>query len=318
MLWPVLLPLGAHSIKQLNYPRRTTRSTPTRCLVDQLTGDSGVLPNKQKLSRRTSDSPKPGKPRKSELLAKYPEKSQQSIVNFVSGSSGTPLRKRSGWGKSSAEFVESQEAVRTGDTPQRKRKGVEKAGDEDEENLDTERSPKIRKISPAVQPPHLTHSTMSSAELDELLDPTKEMSAESRAILRSIHHLSTQIAENKELHSSQIKILELTINTRFNEQNVRLQEAERQVQELREEKSREDLENRVKVLEELISNSSQATHSDHVVEWLGKVLDRLELREKAEIKSNLIFRGFDMQAVDPVETVASFLTTHFKLKNVRK
>lgn len=281
--------------------RITIRSTPARCMVDQLTGDSGVLSNKPKLNRRTADSPKLGKPLKSELLAKYPEKSQQSIVNFVSVAGRTPLREKSGWGKAGDEIVQPQESVRSGHTHQRKKKEVEKTGSEDEENLEPERSPKIRKISPVIYSTQEAQSTMSQAELDDLLDPTKEMSAESRAILRSIQLLSTQMTENRKQQSCQLKSLEQTINSRFNEQNVRLQEAEKQVLELREEKTREDLENRVKYLEEQIRNFSQATHSDHVVEWLGKVSERLEFREKAEIKFNLIFRGFDMQSVNPVE-----------------
>lgn len=185
----------------------------------------------------------------------------------------------------------------------KKRKGVDEQNIDADDSLVDQRSPKIRKMSQNEE-----------MLVDEQLKGVV-LSQESTIILQKIAALSAQVKEAKEDHSTQLTNLEQTINSRFEEHNSRLEAVEKQITEWREEKVESNLLERVDTLEKHV-NPENSPSNEYIVEWLSKVTDRLEYREREERKFNLIFRGLDMQTNNPKETIGAFLNTHFELKEV--
>lgn len=146
------------------------------------------------------------------------------------------------------------------------------------------------------------------------------MSSESLTILKRIDKLSKQISESKKEHSTEINDLKVSIESRLDEQDLRLEAVEQKVEVLSEGMEKEKILERVEALQKFKESGEKglAGTNTHIVEWLSKVAERLEQRERSEKAHNLLISGLETTGSNPMDAVADFLSKYFKIENVKK
>lgn len=257
-------------------PRRRIASNTTTNGTNQLAYNSV-------LKKNNTDQTKLGKPSIVDSLTKLPEKDQNSIQKYLT-------------------------------RPENKRK-INEVIEEVEENSDTEspRSPKIRKMSSQVQQVEQLKINPSSPSAQAL---EGNLSVESLMVLQRLEAISKQMESNKLSHSEEIKDLKNSINTRIDQQDIRLVEVESKISAMLEEKEKENLVERVSVLEN-VKGSDALASNEYLADWLFKVTNRLENKDKEERKYNIVIKGLEIENGSPQGMIETFLTKHFKIMDIR-
>lgn len=247
------------------------------------TGKRGTTRNTCKGKPRATDSPKVGKPTNAESLAKRPEKLQKPIDTYITGETSSPKIK-----KPSREEFSVDSTVQP-----------------------AERSAKARRMTQTQQ----LGQAPALDNLREQLGQEGTLSPETLLILKSIAELKTQMQSANANQASLLSNLEISINNKLEIQDVKLETVEKQVRELKSEN--EKLIERIKALEEGKNQNGSVTTNEYLTEWLLKVSNTQEMREKKERKLNLIFKGLDIQNKNPEDLIARFLSSHFNIENAR-
>lgn len=188
---------------------------------------------------------------------------------------------------------------------------------------------KVKKPNRVNKNKECQNKTMSSNEQGNILQSSPaavpadgdrnatEMSPESLLILQRIDGLSSQVAKAQADHSAEIKKLESSINIRFDHQDKRLDAVESEVTLLKEaQNNNENLAERITALESSKSNDAGAAPNEYLIDWLSKVTNRMEQRDKYEKRFNFIIRGLDISE-DPRAATEAFLTSYFKLEDAK-
>lgn len=173
--------------------------------------------------------------------------------------------------------------------------------------------------------------SVDRAKVDKQYSPSvnKRMSKETgdpvdkrdKSLLEAMKHIlntrldeiSEKIDVSKEENKLQLQNLQSSINAKFNEHEDRITSVEEKIVELQSTVAiSNDLSTRVVALE---SSGSTGVNS-HVANWLSKVSNSVEAREKAEKRLNIIIKGLDFPDNNHLDTVEKFLLDKFELRDV--
>lgn len=146
----------------------------------------------------------------------------------------------------------------------------------------------------------------------------EQMGAIEKTLLQRMDEISAQILESRNENSQQIENLKQCIDKRFDDQDVRLSNVETQIAVIQSNETRNKAEftQRLTALEQNKVRDDKEVVNDHFSNWLSKVSDQVEARERAERKLNVIISGLESQSDKHQEVVENFIFKYFKMSQV--